>query len=116
MALSEAIADQLCNLVVDSVDVGTGTSQARFTNADQTVIYLAFNLDNNAFGDASSTVANVNNTPKAATGLATGTATHYQVVNRNGVEIDSRALASPISVTLNESYTMNSGTYTQPRQ
>ena len=114
MALSTAARNAAANAVVDLIDVGTGTAIVEFGNSDFSAIFLTFNFPATAFGDASGGIAPAVSTPYSATGVASGSATHYRVKDKDGTVIDDRALAAAISVTLNQNYTMNSATYTQP--
>ena len=90
---------------------GTGTNPTyEFGNAGFTSTYLIFNLNPTApFNTAGTTnpgEAELTGAPIAATGAGAGTATHYQIKDRNGVVRRSGTLDASFAVTNGTSYNL----------
>lgn len=115
MALSTAARNAAVDAFTALINTG-GAGSVQFGDSSFANIYLSYSFDATAFAAASGGTATANGFPKNATGAGSGTnsATHYRILDGASTEVDSRALASAISVTSGETYTANSITYSQP--
>lgn len=84
MALTHLTA--LRTILADAVDahVNTGAGTAVLRIRDSTTTLVDFDLQNPAFGAASSGVITLEGTPISAVAEAAGDADNFQIINRNG--------------------------------
>lgn len=104
--------DEIVDAVVDLIDVGSGTAVVEFGDSGLVAVYASYNLNDPAFGASSGGLATANGFPKSATASGTGTATDYQVKDKNGTVVLSLVLPSSFDFVASQSYDFNSFTFT----
>ncbi|MEM9263954.1 MAG: hypothetical protein AAGA46_00345 [Cyanobacteria bacterium P01_F01_bin.13] len=116
MTLSTTARNNQVNAFGTTINTGAGANgTVEYGNSDMSAIYITWNLDGtNPLTAPATGVATFTGQPIAATGGTTGTATHYQLKNKDGgVDLGPLPLAANLSVVAGQSYDL-SGTVTQP--
>lgn len=114
MAISTTLRNALVETVDAQIATGTGTALFQLVNSAGTTIYLQYSYNTDPLATAAGGQATSSFAATTATGLVTGTATHYRILNRDGTELDFRALSASIDITLGEDYVANSVLINQP--
>lgn len=127
MALTHitTLRNQLADLVVDAIDVGTtdltGDLQIATSNAFTTIL-ATLNFANPAFGSAAAGVATANAIASDTNAANTGTAANFRIRNRNNSEVFQGTVTatggggdiqlSSVGITAGDTIALTSVTYT----
>lgn len=134
--LSVAAAIAACDAIVDKIDVGAGTAAIKIYDGSKPatpdvavssqVLLATLNLANPAFGGAVSNSGNGTATANAVsngTAVATGTASWFRVLDRNGAAVidgtvgtaDCDLILNSIAISSGATVAVTAWTFSQPQ-
>lgn len=96
MALTHATAvrNALADLIDSLINTGSGTSKIRFRDGSSTIVDI--DLQDPAFGAASSGVITLQGTPLSALAANTGDIDNFQILDQNGTVIVSGTVTATL--------------------
>lgn len=123
ITLSTAARNAACNAVVDLVDVGAG-SHGTLEILQTSTVLVSIDLDEPAFGSASTGVATAAGLPKSGVAIAAGTANAYKVKDEDGTVVWSGVatitggggdmILDNTNIAVGQTVTVTAWTHTQP--